>query len=178
MASTTETSERGGRSDVSGGPSAGYSKQPTPLLGHALLAGTFFGGLGTAVLTARRAGVRLPERFAASDLALAAVATAKLARIVTRDRVTDFMRAPFTELEGSGGHGEVEEKPRGSGLRRSVGELVVCPYCISMWIAAGFSAGLITAPRATRSVAATLAVVEAADMVQMLHRAVIDRTSR
>jgi hypothetical protein len=157
-----------------GGRNEGYSREPVPLAGHAALAGVFLAFVASAAAAARHRGVRLPERLALADIALAGVATAKLARIVTKNRVADFARAPFTELQGGRGRGEVDETPRGSGLRRSVGELVVCPYCVGVWIAGGFAAGAIAAPRATRAVAGALSIVEVADIVQMAHTAVAD----
>ena len=38
---------------------------------------------------------RLPRKFGALDLALLAVATHKLSRIVAKDRITGVLRAPF-----------------------------------------------------------------------------------
>ena len=75
----------------------------------------------------RAGGRELPERPRAADLLLAGVATHKLSRLLTKDRVTSFIRAPFTRYEQPAGHGEVEEEPRGSGLRLAIGELLVCP---------------------------------------------------
>ena len=33
--------------------------------------------------------------------------------------------------EEPAGHGELEEHARGTGMRRAVGQLLTCPYCIS-----------------------------------------------
>jgi hypothetical protein len=152
-------------------PTRGYSREPVPLGGRALLAGTFVFATAGAVLAARRAGVQLPERFHPADVVTVGVATFKLSRIITKGRITSFARAPFTEVRESVGHGEVEEAARGSGLRRAVGELVVCPYCIGAWIAAVFTAGLVVAPRATRAVGGGLTVVALADVLQLADRA-------
>src|SRR5204862_4395650 len=111
----------------------------------------------------------------AADLAYAGVATFKLARLVSKDRVVSFARAPFTELEDGAGRGELDEKARGTGLRRAIGELVVCPYCLGVWIGAAFTGGLITAPRATRAVAAAGTVVAISDALQMVDRAAVKR---
>jgi hypothetical protein len=158
-------------------PTRGYSHEPTPLGGRALLAGTFATATAGAVLAARRSGVQLPERFHPVDVATVGVATFKLSRIISKGRVTSFARAPFTELRDGTGHGEVEEAARGSGLRRAVGELVVCPYCIGAWIAAAFTAGLVVAPRATRAVGAGLTAVALADVLQLADRAATDAVS-
>ena len=36
----------------------------------------------------------------------------------------------------------MEERARGDGWRRTIGELLVCPYCLGMWISGGFNLGL------------------------------------
>jgi len=54
---------------------------------------------------------------------------------------------------------------RGSGARHAVGELVTCPFCTSIWVATGFTAGLIFAPRTARITAGTFAALAAADML-------------
>lgn len=129
--------------------------------------GTAVAGLG-ALVRRRRA---LPDRVAIGDLALVSVASHKLSRLVTKDSVTAAVRAPFTEYEEPAGEGEVNERVRGTGLQHAVGELVSCPFCLSMWIATGFAFGLALAPRATRLAAATLTAVTASDYLQFAHSA-------
>jgi hypothetical protein len=137
-----------------------------PLAGYARVMGVY--GAGTAALGALVAARRrsLPERPAPGDLALAAVATAKLSRLLSRDAVTSPLRAPFTRYESPGGPAEVNEKVRGHGAQHAVGELLTCPFCLSQWIATGFAFGFLLAPRLTRQVAGTFAVLEAADLLQ------------
>ena len=50
----------------------------------------------------------------------------------------------------------MEEVRHYDGLRHSIGELITCPFCLDVWIAAGFTIGLVFAPRLTRLVAAAL----------------------
>jgi len=78
---------------------------------------------------------------------------------------------PTRAASRSYGRCEVEEAARGSGLRRAVGELLVCPDCLGQWVAGGFLAGLVAAPRPTRAVAAMFTVYAAADALQMLNAA-------
>jgi Protein of unknown function (DUF1360) len=66
------------------------------------------------------------------DLLLLGIGTHKLSRIIAKDRVTAPVKAPFTQFEKSAGSGEVEENARGSGLQAVIGELVSCPYCMSV----------------------------------------------
>jgi hypothetical protein len=128
---------------------------------------TACGGFGAWL---HRSGRPLPERPAAVDVALVAVATHKAARLLAKDRVTSTVRAPFTRFQEDVGAGEVSEAARGRGLRRAVGELLVCPYCLSVWLAAAFTAGLIAAPRPTRWIASVLASVFGADLLQIAYK--------
>jgi Protein of unknown function (DUF1360) len=144
---------------------AGHADRYRPLGGYLALMGAFNALAATGLLAAHRAD-RLPERIQPADLALTGVATYKLSRLISRDRVTSGLRAPFTRFQGDAGQGEVDEAARGRGLRRAVGELLVCPDCLDLWVAAGFTGGLLAAPRATRTVAATLVVHALADALQ------------
>ena len=112
------------------------------------MTGVFAGAVAASEVVRRRRGRELPERIGAGDLALMAVATYKLSRLATKARVTSFARAPFTRYTGEAGPSEVTEEPRGTGLRRAVGELAVCPYCIGEWIAAGLMTLYVHDPRA------------------------------
>ncbi|HEY0388806.1 MAG TPA: DUF1360 domain-containing protein [Gaiellales bacterium] len=152
-------------------PARGYADQPMPLAGRAALSAGFATAIAGGALAARRAGLRIPERLDTGDVLAAGVATYKLARIISKDKVTTFARAPFTEYQERAGRGEVEEAPRGGTFRRAVGELLTCPYCLGVWIASGFVGGLVAAPRQTRMVIAAVDVVALSDGLQMLDRA-------
>lgn len=132
-----------------------------------------YGALVAALsLVVRRRRVPLPERVALRDVALLAVATHKLSRLVTKDSVMATVRAPFTEYQEPAGDGEVNEQVRGTGLRHAVGELLTCPFCFSQWAATVLAFGLVLMPRATRFAASLLAVVTGADMLQFGYAAV------
>ena len=134
-----------------------------------MLTGTF-AALGGAFITwLRLSGRELPEKIETRDLALIAIATHKSSRMIARDRVTATARAPFTTFQDDAGHGEVNEAARGHGLRRAIGELLVCPYCLSVWLAAGFTAGLTVAPRPTRWIASTFVTLTGADALQIAY---------
>jgi hypothetical protein len=145
-----------------------------PLGGYGVLLSAFLGAAAAFADWLRRSGRVLPERMAADDLVLITIATHKASRLATKDRVTAVVRAPFTAHMGEGGPGEVEESPRGRGLRRAIGELLVCPYCIAMWIGAAFTAGLVVAPRPTRWVASVLAILFGSDVLQIAYRKLED----
>ena len=148
---------------------AAYSpEQERPLRGYAVLMSVFATLAGGFSLWLRKTGRELPERVAPGDLAILTVATHKASRLLTKDRVTSTVRAPFTRFQES--DGGVSEAARGTGVRRAIGELLVCPYCVAMWIAAGFTAGLIVAPRATRLTASVLTTLFGSDVLQIAYR--------
>ncbi|MGH2873446.1 MAG: DUF1360 domain-containing protein [Solirubrobacteraceae bacterium] len=142
-----------------------------PLGAYAVLASAYVAGTGGALLGIRVCGRRLPEHPSAADVLLLGVATHKLSRLLTKDRVTSFLRAPFTRFQGPGGPGEVEEEAYGDGLREAVGELLICPYCLGQWVATGFTLGLVSAPRLTRLLSSILAVHTVSDVLQIAYRA-------
>jgi len=146
--------------------------EPKPLGGYAILLLVFHALIVVLAALRVRSRKRLPESIPVQDLALLSVATFKLSRLITKDKVTAAVRAPFTEYQEPGGPAEVEEKPRGEGLHRAVGELLVCPYCIGQWVATILVAAYIWQPRVTRMAASLFAVVTGADYMQQLWVAV------
>ena len=57
-------------------------------------------GVAGIVLLQWRSRRPLPTRIPAGDLALLSVATYKLSRLIAKDRITGFFRAPFTRYQG------------------------------------------------------------------------------
>jgi Protein of unknown function (DUF1360) len=159
--------------DLPGGAGEDYAHadEHRPLGGYAALTGAFAAALGAAAAELRRSGRELPERLAAQDLLLAGVATHKISRLVAKDKVTSFLRAPFTEFQEKSGHGELEERARGRGLRHATGELLVCPYCLAQWVSAGFALGYVRAPRTTRLVAGMFTIYAISDALQLAYAA-------
>jgi hypothetical protein len=142
-----------------------------PLGGYLLLMAAYGAtALGLSGLV-RASGRGLPERIGVADLALIGVATHNCARLLAKDPVTSPLRAPFTTFKGTSGPAELQEEPRGSGLRKAVGELIVCPFCVGQWVATGFVFGLALRPRATRLVASLFAALTVADFLQFAYAA-------
>jgi hypothetical protein len=156
---------------------AGYSdpEDERPLAAYAVMSSTFALGLAGALLAVRGRGRELPQRLAITDLLMVGVATHKVSRLLAKDKVTSFVRAPFTRYQEPAGHGEVEEQPRGHGLRYAVGELLVCPYCLAQWVAAAFALGLVTAPRLTRLMTGIYVAETLSDFLQLAYKAAEDR---
>ena len=143
--------------------------QERALGGYVELTAVYAGAVAGFLAWLRVSGRQLPERVDPGDLALAIVATHKASRLVARERVTSAFRAPFTRFQSDAGGAEVNEAARGRGLRRAVGELLVCPYCLDMWIGTSLVAGLAAAPRATRWIASVFVVQAGADVMQIAY---------
>ena len=111
-----------------------------PLPEYAALAGTFWAVFALFLATNRE---RLPERFRPADIAAIALSTYKLSRVITKEDVTAFVRAPVTDDPDA-------QQPKPRGMRRALGELVTCPYCIGLWIASSLTYGHVLFPREAR----------------------------
>jgi hypothetical protein len=153
----------------------GYDGGGEPLPSYAALMGVFNLILAVVLLVARKTGRPIPERIEARDIALLGVATHKLSLLLAQDAVTSPLRAPFTELQEKQSPKRVDERPRGEGLRRSLGELLTCHFCIGQWVASFFTYGLIFAPAVTRLVAGIFAVVALSDHLHQTYKALMKR---
>jgi len=111
-----------------------------PLPEYAGLAAAFW-VLFAAFLAANRD--RLPDRYRTSDITLIALSSYKLSRVITKDQVTAFVRAPVTEDPDG-------REPKREGFARVLGELVTCPYCLGLWISSALTAAHVVIPRETR----------------------------
>jgi hypothetical protein len=145
-------------------PFRGYApEQDAPLRGYgaALLV------YGAALSLALRAAGRRRIRTQWSDVVLLGVATHKLSRILTKASVTAPLRAPFTQRKEEEGAAEVQDEPRGGPLRRSVGYLLTCPYCMGVWTSTGLAAALLARPDQTRFFLGMLAADTVSDFLHL-----------
>jgi hypothetical protein len=142
-----------------------------PLGAYAAAIAIFNGLFAGALLLFRRSGGKLPERLGLADVVTIGVASHKVGRLIAKDKVTSPLRAPFTKFEGEGGPSEFDESSRGTGARKAVGEMLVCPYCLGLWVVAGFSVGLLFAPRLTRFIASVFAALTISDFLQIAYKA-------
>ena len=111
-----------------------------PLYEYATLTTAFSAVFAVFTLLTRK---RIPERIGFGDLARVGLASYKVGRLVAKDEVTTFVRAPVTRNEEA-------SEPEPEGWRRALGELVTCPYCIGVWASAGLTYALVVFPRQTR----------------------------
>jgi hypothetical protein len=139
-----------------------------PLAGYLGALGVYVTGVGGVTWAARALGFTAPERITPFDLALVGLATHKTSRIISKDAVTSPLRAPFTVYDEPSGDAELSEHPRmDSHAQHAVGELLTCPFCLAQWIATGFAAGLVFAPRFTRLAALVMSSTAVSDFLQL-----------
>jgi hypothetical protein len=154
----------------------GYKNgEDVPLFSYGVLAATFNLLFALFLLAARVSGRPIPERIDAGDIALLGLATHKLSLLGSQDAITSPLRAPFTEIKEKKSPKKVDEEPRGQGLRRSVGELLTCKFCLGVWMASFFTYGLVLVPRVTRLVAAVFAIVTVSDYLHQTYKALMER---
>jgi hypothetical protein len=139
-----------------------------PLGGYLGALGVYAAGVGATTLAARAVDATPPERITPFDLILVGMATHKTSRIIAKDAVTSPLRAPFTIYDQPSGEAELAEHPRKDDhVRHAVGELLMCPFCLAQWVATGFAAGLVFAPRFTRLAAMVMASTATSDFLQL-----------
>jgi hypothetical protein len=136
-----------------------------------------YGALCAGIVLAARKTGRRPPRLAVGDIALLGIATFKLSRVLSRDRVTAFLRAPFTRFDKPGKDTEVLDKPIGTGMQHAVGELISCPFCMSQWVGTAFTGGWMFAPDAMRLIATGLTAITVSDVLQYGHTVLQDKAS-
>lgn len=145
----------------------GRGHEHEPLADYALIVTTFLTCTGAAVAAALRHR-SLPQQLPLRDALLLGLATTRLSRLVTREKVTRVVRAPFTEVEPGATRDQVKERPRGEGAIRAIGELVTCPRCFGMWASGVLSVAYVFAPGPTRFAAGLLTASLISDYTNLL----------
>ncbi len=149
-----------------------------PLGGYLTTMGAYSAVLGALAGAAVISGRDIPAGgLSPYEVLLAAAATHKISRVITKDPVTSPLRAPFTSYDGTAGPAELSEEVRGHGARKTVGELVTCPFCTSVWVATGLTAGMVFAPKVTRLVMSAFSALAGADILQFAHAWLVKATS-
>lgn len=155
-----------------------YSARAERPLGGYLAAMAGFGAYTTAWATAvRLRGRPLPERPEPWDVVLTSVAVFRLSRLLSKASVTSPLRAPFTEYVGPQGPAELHEEARSEAGKNTAGELVTCPFCVSVWVASTLTAGQLLWPRATRTAMGALAALAVSDSLQLAYSALVEKTT-
>ncbi len=144
-----------------------------------LAAMAVFGGYtaGWTVLVRRR-GHPLPAAVDPWGVVFTAVATFRLSRLVGKATVTRPLRAPFTEVESAGAPAELNETPTRERGKHTVGELISCPFCLSVWIVTTLTGAQLLWPRATRTVNGALTALAMADALQLGYTALTQKAEQ
>ncbi|WP_369211397.1 DUF1360 domain-containing protein [Streptomyces flavofungini] len=126
--------------------------------------GAYTAAWGAAAARCRK-GTAVP--WEPADILCTAASVFRLSRLLSKGSVTSPLRAPFTRHMAATGPAEVSESPRGGTARSTVGELVTCPFCLSVWLTTTFTGARLLWPHATRTVTGALTALALADTMQL-----------
>ena len=152
---------------------SGTSDRPLP--GYLVLTAGYTAMTGVLLTAARRRAGADVARLEWGDLALTAVSTYRLSRLLTKDAISSPLRAPLTRFDGAGMPGEVNDQVasqvEGRPVLHAVAELATCPFCTGQWVATTLVAGHVLAPGVTRLVTGILTATAGAEVLHYGHAA-------
>jgi hypothetical protein len=125
---------------------------------YATLSAGWGAALGTLLLASRDKG---EQPVKPAEIVPLGVATFALSKLVAKEKVDKWVREPFVDERPDG-----ERRPKGTGLRYAVGELLTCTRCVGTWSALGLVALRVTRPREARVVSAVLGASAVNDFAQ------------
>ncbi len=105
------------------------------------------------------------DELSTVDFVLMTLATWRLTRLFVYDNITKFIREQFWDVVKVG-KGYALEKPK-VGPRRTLADLLTCPWCISVWAAAVVIFFYLVTPYATYPIM-LLALSAVATFLQLL----------
>ncbi|MDQ3865301.1 MAG: DUF1360 domain-containing protein [Actinomycetota bacterium] len=126
-----------------------------PLAGYATLTSAFWAVFGGFLLAA---GKRLPDRTPTGDVVRIALASYKMSRVVAKEDVAAFIRAPVTDDPEA-------QQPKKEGMAAVLGELVTCPYCLGLWFSSALSYAHVIVPRQARFATSIFAAYAVTDFL-------------
>lgn len=131
------------------------SETPTDPADYAALTVAYASLLGGLAYVSRS---RPPVERA--ELVPLAAATFALAKLLGKEKVESWVRAPFVEETPEG------RRPKGDGLRFAVGELLSCTRCLGAWSALGLVGLRMISPETGRTVTSVLVASAGNDFLQ------------
>ena len=137
--------------------SARTDSAPVRATDYAALSAGWGALLGAVLVAARDKG---DEPVRSTELLPIGLATFALSKLVAKEKVDAWVRVPFVE-EHAG-----DRRPKGTGLRYAVGELLTCTRCVGVWSALGLTALRVTRPREARVVNTVLGASAINDVAQ------------
>jgi hypothetical protein len=124
---------------------------------YAALSAGWVALLGAVLVAARDKG---DEPVRSAEVPALGLATFALSKLVAKEKVDAWVREPFVEEHPHG------RRPKGTGLRYVVGEMLTCTRCVGVWSALGLTALRVTHPREARVVNAVLGASAINDVAQ------------
>lgn len=103
------------------------------------------------------------------NLILVVLATFRLTRLIVFDKITAFLRYPFHEtIEEVNSEGVIELYivPKGTGLRKWIGELLSCYWCTGIWCSGLILISMTFFPSITTIIVYLLAIAGAAGIIE------------
>jgi hypothetical protein len=146
---------------------------PTSPLHYAALELVFLAGLAAVVGIASRRERNGDPAVPSAELPVLAIATFALANLVTKEKISTWLREPF--VQEASDHKPVQAE--GDGMRYAIGELLTCSRCIGAWSALGLVGLRTAAPVAGRSTATILALTGINSVLQSGFRLLTERTN-
>lgn len=131
------------------------SATPTTRQDYAALTAVYSvlaGGLALAA-TSRRSDDAVPADL--QELLLYGLATAGLTRVLSAEKIGEWVRAPFVDEPPQP---DAQRRPKGSGLRYAIGELLTCTRCLGSWSALSLIGARAAAPQPAKVGATLLAL--------------------
>ncbi len=131
------------------------SETPTEPANYAALTVTYASLLGALAYASRS-----KDPVERAELVPLTVATFALAKLIGKEKVESWVRAPFLEETAEG------KRPKGRGLRFAIGELLSCTRCLGAWSALGLVGLRMASPKTSRTVNSVLAASAGNDFMQ------------
>jgi hypothetical protein len=156
------------------------NESDSPPMPYSFFLWTYMGLWTLFLLLTHWLGFAWPDRVNGIDFLLLCLATFRLTEVVTEEKVARCLRAPFCELKttaGPDGSEVQEEVPMGRGVRRVAGELLLCPWCMGIWIATLLTFFWIAVPGLARLVMIAFGAAAGGLLFQILAK-LIDHTRK
>ena len=134
------------------------SRTPTEPANYAALSLTYSTLLVGVVIASRDSG---EERLRSTEILPLGLATFALSKLIAKEKVETWVREPFVEETPDG-----EKRPKGTGMRYAVGELLTCSRCLGAWSALGLTAVRVHRPQEARLLTTVLAATAVNDFLQ------------
>jgi len=112
------------------------------------------------------------------NIALLALASFRLTRLLVFDKITEFIREPFFdefEEENEEGVLEVYYLPKKSGVKKFMGDLLSCYWCTGIWVSTFIVVAYYISPEYSTPIILILAVAGIASILEALVQGLLEK---